>query len=295
MPVIKGEKSPSERFAGAEKTYTIEAMMQNGWALQSGTSHFLGQNFAKAFDVMYQTSHGNREFVSATSWGVSTRLLGALIMTHSDDLGLVLPPKVAPLQVVIVPIRTGKANTDEKVTNICENLVQSLKNVGIRCKFDNREDMRHGSKFYEWEQKGVPVRIEIGPRDVEKNSAVLAIRHSREKRPCSLENIPVEMSETLKDIQNEMHQSAISKMHSKIVQVDSYDDMRQRLLDKRTSGFYIAPWKCDKENEAAIKEDCKATIRCYPFQYNQKSPGNGVACFYSGLPATHYALFARAF
>jgi prolyl-tRNA synthetase len=293
--VIKGEKSPSERFAGAEKTYTIEAMMQNGWALQSGTSHFLGKNFAKAFDVMYQSKGGSRTHVSATSWGVSTRLLGALIMTHSDDKGLVLPPKVSPVQVVIVPVRTGKVEVDEMVTKECILLRNLLKKSGVRCQFDDREEMRHGAKFFEWEQKGVPVRIEVGPRDLERRTVVVATRHSLTKQEMKLDDIVGCFSTLLQDIQVHMYQNALLRMKSRIAENNSYQVMKAKLLDKQSSGFFIVPWRCNAANEVVIKDDCKATIRCYPFENNQQPPSQGTKCFYSGEQATHYALFARAF
>ncbi len=292
---MKGEKSPSERFAGAERTYTIEAMMQNGWALQSGTSHFLGQNFAKAFDVMYQTHNGKRSFVSATSWGVSTRLIGALIMTHSDDQGLVLPPTVAPIQVILVPIRTGKGEKDEKVLVETCKLLSILKSSGLRCKVDDRRDIRHGAKFFEWERKGVPVRIEVGPRDLDNACVVVAKRNDLSKQIVKLDEVTSKIPLILKSVQNEMFQKAISRMQEKVYFIQTYDQMKAMLHEKSTCGFFLAPWKCNKVNEATIKDDCKATIRCYPFLHNQAPPKDGVKCFFSGDPATHIALFARAF
>ena len=298
MPVIKGEKSPSERFAGADSTFTIEAMMQNGWALQSGTSHFLGQNFAKAFEVFFQTEKETRELVWATSWGVSTRLIGAMIMTHSDDLGLVLPPKLAPVQVIIVPITTGKAEKDEKVLVQAKAIQQSLKSQGIRCKLDDRLGMRPGVKYFEWERKGVPIRIEIGPRDVDQQQVSLAIRHNGAKQTLSTAgatSLPQTIQSLLHEIHTEMFANAKARLDSKLFRLQSYGEMKTMLADKSTTGFYLVPWACNRDNEAFIKEDCKATIRCYPQEFNTAEIGKEVKCFYSGQPATHYAIFARAF
>lgn len=297
MPVIKGEKSPSERFAGADSTFTIEAMMQNGWALQSGTSHFLGQNFAKAFEVFYQTDKETRELVWATSWGVSTRLIGAMIMTHSDDIGLVLPPKLAPVQVVIVPITTGKAEKDAKVLEQAKALQQSLKAQRIRCKIDDRSEIRPGVKYFEWERKGVPLRIEIGPRDVEQQQVCLAIRHNGSKQTLSTStnSLSQDVETLLNTIHEEMFAKAKARLESKTFRVQSYSEMKEMMSNKDSTGFYLVPWACNRENEAFIKEDCKATIRCYPHEHNAVEMGKDVKCFYSGQPATHYAIFARAF
>lgn len=301
MPVIKGEKSPAERFAGADSTFTIEAMMQNGWALQSGTSHFLGQNFAKAFDVFYQTRAETRELVWATSWGVSTRMIGAMIMTHSDDLGLVLPPKLAPVQVIIVPITTGKAEKDDQVLQHAADLHKRFKSNRIRSKIDTRVDLRPGVKYFEWERKGVPVRIEIGPRDVEQQQVTLAVRHNGSKQTLSTASEdPFYVSDSIQKILDTIHEDMLLKakarLTSKIFRPRSYDEMKSMMQDKEKTGFYLVPWACNRDNEAAIKEDCKATIRCYPQQYNGVGDVSKEAkCFYSGQPATHYAIFARAF
>lgn len=302
LPVIKGRKSPSERFAGADDTYTIEALMQNGWALQSGTSHFLGQNFAKAFEVYFQPISGSRELVWATSWGVSTRLIGALIMTHSDDKGLVLPPPVAPVQVVIVPIIKGPGEETNKVFARIDEIVQQLKKNGIRVKVDDRDNMRPGAKYFEWERKGLPIRLDIGPRDVNANTAVLATRYNGQKMTISTELSAVAdtIQKQLDNIHENLFQQAKQRLESKIFRVSKYDEMKSMIDnagngDSSQAGFYLAPWKCDATNEEFIKGDCKATIRCYPFHLNNAAIGDDIKCFYTGEKATHYALFARAF
>ena len=297
IPVIKGNKSPSERFAGADDTLTIEALMQNGWALQSGTSHFLGQNFAKAFDVFFQNEKGDRELVWATSWGVSTRLLGALIMTHSDDKGLVLPPPVAPLQVVVVPIKQETEEVRQKV----DEIFVALKKAGIRVKVDDRENMRPGAKYFEWERKGVPIRLDVGPRDVGNNAAMIVTRHDGCKSTISTGDDLVELiKETMDKMHNDLYDAASERLAKKTFRLDSYDTMKAMIQkggdgDLESAGFYLVPWKCNEANEEAIKGDCKATIRCYPFEHNQAPPPAGTRCFYSGEEATHMAIFARAF
>ena len=298
IPVIKGCKSPSERFAGAVETYTIEALMQNGWALQSGTSHFLGQNFAKAFDVCYQTVIGSRELVWATSWGVSTRLIGGLVMTHSDDKGLVLPPKVAPIQVVIVPITKGPGIEADQVNAKINEIYKILKSNSIRVKIDDRDNMRPGAKYFEWERKGLPLRIDIGPRDVQKNTAILAYRYSGEKQTITtdLSEISNIIKQALDKTHTELYQIAKERLNNKIFSIDNYLQMKTMINsgNLNESGFYLVPWKCNNENEEFIKNDCKATIRCYPFEHNQQIPIDK-KCFYSGDTATHMAIFARAF
>lgn len=297
MPVIRGNKSPSERFAGADDTLTIEALMQNGWALQSGTSHFLGQNFARAFDVFFQNEKGDRELVWATSWGVSTRLLGALIMTHSDDKGLVLPPPVAPLQVVVVPIKQDNEDVRKKV----DEIFLVLKKAGIRVKVDDRENMRPGAKYFEWERKGVPIRLDVGPRDVENDAAMMVTRHDGAKDTISTgDNLVNFIKETMDNVHNDLYAAASDRLAKKTFRLDSYDTMKSMVEkagdgDLESAGFYLVPWKCNKANEEAIKGDCKATIRCYPFEHNQAPPAAGTKCFYSGEDATHMAIFARAF
>jgi prolyl-tRNA synthetase len=325
IPVIKGEKSPSERFAGAENTFTIEAMMGNGWALQSGTSHYLGQNFAKAFDVFFQNEQNQRELVWATSWGVSTRLIGALIMTHSDDKGLVLPPRIAPIQVVIVPIITGKEEKDKIVLQKCRELQNQLSSdpfCALRCHVDDRKSIRHGAKYFEWERKGVPLRIDVGMKDLEKGKLPMTVRFSGEKLSLPLsdedyyhpnrceneESIVNLVRDQLKSIQQEMFSQAKKRNSERLYQqISSYEEMKKAMEETSSSplGFYLVPWKDNTVNEEFIKKDCKATIRCFPFeeQNNDKNNNNnltlssldGKNCFYSGEPATHWAIFARAF
>ncbi|KAG7341777.1 prolyl-tRNA synthetase [Nitzschia inconspicua] len=305
IPVVRGVKSPSERFAGAEETFTIEALMQNGWALQSGTSHFLGQSFGKAFDVTFQDADGEQKDVWGTSWGVSTRLLGALIMTHSDDNGLVLPPRVAPIQVVIVPIPPKKNDEEGKASmeKALDQLEADLKAQGLKVKVDDRDFVRNGAKYFEWERKGVPLRIELGPRDVKNNSCIFKYRAG----PASAEKISVHLKEAgatafqgLDDMQQSLLAQAESRLESGITQDVTYDEMKTALENDEASsypgsGLYLVPWKCDAKNEDTIKTECKATIRCYPLEANEKGLHKGKKCFYSGEDATHMALFGRAF
>lgn len=288
VPVIKGVKSESERFAGAEDTYCIEALMQDGKALQAGTSHFLGQNFAKAFDVKFLTKENKQEYVWATSWGVSTRLIGALVMAHSDDQGLILPPKIAPLQVVIVPIYKGeeqKALIGEKVAEI----VRELKSKGISVKYDDSDNARPGWKFAEYEMKGVPVRIALGARDLENNVAEVARRDTKEKQSLSLVNLAGQVEQLLADIQQNMFDKAKTYRDSHITNVDDWAEF-ERLLDEK-GGFLAAHWDGTPETEEAIKEKTKATIRCIPLN-NQQEAGS---CILTGKPSTQRVLFARAY
>ncbi|GMI26238.1 hypothetical protein TeGR_g9232 [Tetraparma gracilis] len=302
LPTVVGVKSPSERFAGAEETYTIEALMQNGWALQSGTSHYLGQSFGKAFDVTYQTSDESvRETVYGTSWGVSTRLVGALIMTHSDDAGLVLPPPVAPQQVVIVPIPGKKEEEKAAVGKAVDKLAGELRGKGLRVKVDDRDWIRNGAKYYEWERKGVPLRIEVGPRDVAKSQCVLKWRKMKEdKEAVGLDDVAAIVDKGMGEYHDFLLQSARDRLAGGIRLDASYEDMKG-LLEKDEAGafdgagLFLVPWKCDAANEDKIKEECKATIRCYPLDVNEMGMAEGKTCFYSGEPATHMALFGRAF
>lgn len=305
MPVVKGYKSPSERFAGAEETFTIEALMQNGWALQSGTSHFLGQSFGKAFDVKFQDRDGKVENVWGTSWGVSTRLIGALIMTHSDDAGLVLPPRVAPVQVVVVPIPAKKNDEEgkQKLESALDDLVAGLKGVGLRVKVDDRDYMRNGAKYFEWERKGVPLRIELGPRDVKSGSCVFKYRagiDSEKKQFVDLADVASTAERGLEDMQKNLFIAASERLQKGIRTGVAYNEMKE-LLENDTAGVYpgvgmfLVPWKCDEANEDKIKEECKATIRCYPLEENGAEIWKGQKCFYSGDDATHMALFGRAF
>ncbi|MFN5931337.1 MAG: His/Gly/Thr/Pro-type tRNA ligase C-terminal domain-containing protein, partial [Sphingobacteriales bacterium] len=288
VPVIKGVKTANERFAGAEDTYCIEALMQDGKALQAGTSHFLGQNFAKAFDVKYLNKENKQEYVWATSWGVSTRLIGALIMAHGDDQGLVMPPRIAPLQVVIIPIYKGdeqKKIIDEKVLAI----VSDLKKAGIRVKYDDADNARPGWKFAEYELKGVPVRLAIGARDLEQNVVEVARRDTKEKATISLDGISSYIQNLLEEIQSNLLQNARKFRDEHITKVDSWDEFKEVLANK--GGFIAAHWDGSSETEEKIKEETKATIRCIPLHNTQES---GV-CVYSGKPSTQRVLFAMAY
>lgn len=288
LPVIKGVKSESERFAGAVDTYCIEALMQDGKALQAGTSHFLGQNFAKAFDVKFSDKENKLDYVWATSWGVSTRLIGALVMAHSDDDGLILPPKIAPWQVVIVPIFKGeeqKAKLDVKV----QELVKQLKALGVRVKYDDNDNARPGWKFAEYEMKGVPVRMAIGLRDLENNTVELARRDTKEKQNVSMDGLPERIVQLLTDIQQSIYNKALSHLHSHITPANSWDEFVKVLEEK--GGFVSAFWDGTAETETAIKEKTKATIRCIPLN----NPQEEGLCVYSGKPAKERVLFAQAY
>lgn len=289
LPVVKGIKSESERFAGALETYCIEALMQDGKALQAGTSHFLGQNFAKAFDVKFATKEGGLEHVWGTSWGVSTRLMGALIMAHSDDQGLVLPPKLAPIQVVIVPIYKGEDQL-EQVRQKVNGIAEKLRAKGISVKFDDRDTHKPGFKFAEWELKGVPVRFAIGPRDLENNTLEIARRDTGEKESFDLsEDIVSKVEKLLNDIQENIYQKALSFREENTTEVDSYEDFK-KVLDG-DGGFVSAHWDGTPETEEKIKDETKATIRCIPIDRKEEA---GV-CVYSGKPSKGRVLFARAY
>ena len=288
LPVIKGVKSANERFAGAEDTYCIEAMMQDGKALQAGTSHFLGQNFAKAFDVKFSDKNNNLEYVWATSWGVSTRLIGALVMAHSDDQGLVLPPKIAPLQVVIVPIFKGdeqKAAIDAKVAV----MMAELKALGVSVKYDDSDNARPGWKFAEYEMKGVPVRIAIGARDLEQNIVEVARRDTKEKANASIDGIGLHVKNLLDEIQQNIFNRAKAFRDDHITEANTWEEFVQ-LLDTKT-GFISAHWDGTPETEDKIKEQTKATIRCIPLDNKQEAG----TCILSGNPSTQRVLFARAY
>lgn len=288
MPVIKGAKTASERFAGAEDTLCIEALMQDGKALQAGTSHFLGQNFAKAFDVKFASKEGVNDYVWATSWGVSTRLMGALIMTHSDDKGLRLPPKLAPIHVVIVPIYKGMEQLEE-IRNKVSPLLQELKQLGITVKFDDDDTKRSGWKFAEYELKGVPVRVAIGPKDMENNTAELARRDTSEKETVSFEGLGARIQGLLDDIQSNLFEQALSFRNSHITEVNDYETFK-RLLDEK-GGFFAAHWDGTAETEERVKTETKATIRCIPFDAKEEA---GV-CMVTGKPSNKRVLFARAY
>ena len=288
VPVIKGVKSANERFAGAEDTYCIEALMQDGKALQAGTSHFLGQNFAKAFDVKFSDQHNKQEYVWATSWGVSTRLIGGLVMTHSDDEGLVLPPRIAPIQVVIVPIYKGeeqKQVLDEKVGA----LVASFKAAGIRVKYDNSDHTRPGWKFAEYELKGVPIRIAIGARDLENKQVELARRDTKEKSAVAMEGLTQTVENLLVEIQNNLFERAKQYRDEHITKADTWDDFIN-ILDTK-AGFVLAHWDGTAETEDKIKELAKATIRCIPLD----NPLENGKCILTGNTSTQRVLFARAY
>jgi prolyl-tRNA synthetase len=288
LPVIKGVKSESERFAGAVDTYCIEALMQDGKALQAGTSHFLGQNFAKAFDVKFLSKENQQEYVWATSWGVSTRLIGALVMAHSDDDGLILPPRIAPLHVVIVPIFKGDAQKDQISARV-HQIMQELKQKGIRVKYDDSDANRPGWKFNEYEMKGVPVRLAIGPRDLENNVAELVRRDTREKQSIPLEGIAERIQNLLEEIQQSMYNKARQYRDAHITEVNSWKEFQEVLENK--GGFLSAHWDGTAETEAAIKEQTKATIRCIPLDQKQEA---GV-CILSGKPSAGRVLFAQAY
>ncbi|HZH86890.1 MAG TPA: proline--tRNA ligase [Brumimicrobium sp.] len=288
MPVVKGLKTESERFAGADETYCIEALMQDGKALQAGTSHFLGQNFAKAFEVKFADKEGKLEYVWATSWGVSTRLIGGLIMTHSDDEGLVLPPKLAPIQVAIVPIY----KTDEQLEAISEkvnHLITALKAKGISVKYDDDDNRRPGWKFAEYEAKGVPVRVAIGPRDLENNKAEVARRDTKEKDVVDWEGIEDYIVDLLDKIQDNLFKRASDFRTENTTSVDSYDEFKKVLEEK--GGFIAAHWDGTAESENKIKEETKATIRCIPLDVKEELG----KCILTGKPSQRKVLFAKAY
>jgi prolyl-tRNA synthetase len=288
MPVVKGIKTESERFAGALDTYTIEALMQDGKALQAGTSHFLGQNFAEAFDVKFTNKEGKQEHVWATSWGVSTRLIGGLIMTHSDDFGLVLPPKLAPIQVVIVPIYKSQEQLDALSEKAME-LVKAFKSKGISVKFDNRTTHKPGWKFAEYEMKGVPLRIALGPRDLENGTLELARRDTLEKEVVAQETIEARVVELLEEIQEQLFQKAKTYRDDHITKVDDFKTF-QEVLDRK-GGFVLAHWDGTEETEDQIKEQTKATIRCIAID----APEEEGKCVFSGKPSQKRVLFAKAY
>jgi len=289
IPVIKGMKTPNERFAGAEETLCIEALMQDGKALQAGTSHFLGQNFAKAFDVKFATKEGTLDYVWATSWGVSTRLIGALIMTHSDDNGLVLPPKLAPIQVVIVPIYRDE-DQRKAISEVADKLVAELKQKGISVKYDDDDKVKPGWKFNEYELKGVPLRIAIGPRDLENGQVEMARRDTLEKSIEKLEGLADTIEAKLAEIQESIFHKAKKFRDENTTEVSSYDEFKDVLENK--GGFIAAYWDGDSATEEKIKEETKATIRCIPFQ---EVDLDGKVDFYSGKPAKYKVLFAKAY
>ncbi len=288
IPVIQGRKTESERFAGADDTYCIEALMQDGKALQAGTSHFLGQNFAKAFDVKFATKEGKQEHVWATSWGVSTRLMGALIMTHSDDQGLVLPPNLAPIQVVIVPIYKGEEQLAE-ISVKANEIVTALRAKGITVKFDNRDTHRPGAKFAQYELQGVPLRIAIGPKDLAKGQVELARRDTLTKNPVPSEGLAEYIENLLKEIQDSLYAKALNYRDAHITEVNSFEEFKEVLENK--GGFIAAHWDGTAETEDKIKTLTKATIRCIPFEFKEEEG----SCVFTGNPSSTRVLFAKAY
>jgi prolyl-tRNA synthetase len=288
IPVIKGIKTESERFAGAIETYCIEALMQDGKALQAGTSHFLGQNFAKAFDVKFATKEGALDYVWATSWGVSTRLMGALIMTHSDDKGLVLPPNLAPIQVVIVPIHKNDEQL-ESITKLSKDIVSQLKVLGISCKFDDRTTQRPGAKFAQYELQGVPLRIAIGPKDLENKTVELARRDTLTKEIVALDDLIEIVKNLMTQIQETLFSKALEFRDTHITEVHTFDEFKHILENK--TGFVSAHWDGTAETEQKIKELTKATIRCIPIDTKNEQG----ECVFSGQPSSRRVLFAKAY
>lgn len=288
VPVIRGTKTKSERFAGALETYCIEALMQDGKALQAGTSHFLGQNFAKAFDVQFDTREGDRDYVWATSWGVSTRLMGALIMTHSDDNGLVLPPKLAPIEVVIVPIYRGEEQL-EAIGKQVQPVMEALRERGISVKYDDRDTHKPGFKFNEYELKGVPVRLAIGPRDMENGTFEVARRDTLEKEIVPAAGIVAHITGLLEEIQENIFRKASEFRDARITEVNTYEEFKEVLETK--GGFLSAHWDGTDQTEERIKEETKATIRCIPIDPKEE-PGT---CILTGKPSPHRVLFAKAY
>ena len=287
VPVLQGVKSESEKFAGALDTYTIEAMMQDGKALQSGTSHFLGQNFAKSFDVTFLNKENKAEYVWATSWGVSTRLIGALIMTHSDDNGLVLPPKLAPIQVVIIPIAKG----EEQLSAITEKLqpvISKLRESGISVKFDDSDNKRPGFKFADYELKGVPVRLVMGGRDLESNTVEIMRRDTLEKETVSLDGIEEHIIQLLDNIQDNIFEKARKYRDERVYECENYEEFKEKVKE---GGFFLCHWDGTAETEAKIKEDTQATIRCVPFAYEQTEGVDIV----SGKPSKYRVIIARSY
>ena len=287
VPVVQGVKSETERFAGALDTYTIEAMMQDGKALQSGTSHFLGQNFAKSFDVTFLNKENKPEYVWATSWGLSTRLIGALIMTHSDDNGLVLPPRLAPVQVVVIPITKGEEQL-QAISAKLSPIIDALRGLGISVKYDDADNKRPGFKFADYELKGVPVRLVMGGRDLEENTIEVMRRDTLEKETVSTEGIVEYVSHLLDDIQGNIFEKARKYRDERIYECDNYEEFKERI---KNGGFFLCHWDGTEETEAKIKEDTQATIRCVPFAYEQTEGVDMV----SGKPSKHRVIIARSY
>ena len=288
MPVVKGSKSESERFAGAEETLCIEALMQDGKALQAGTSHFLGQNFAKAFDVKYADKSGKLEYVWATSWGVSTRLMGALVMSHSDDIGLVLPPLLAPIQILIIPLVKPKDDST-RVIDKTKKLFDSLKSTGVRVKIDDRENISLGFKLNDSEIKGIPMRIVVGEKEIENNEFEIFYRHNLKKISTDFNSVVELVNSSISSIQSEMITESKKRLKKNTHEVNTYDEFKD--LISKQSGFVIAGWDGTNETEEAIKNETKATIRCIPEDLDSK----GVMCIYSGKPARYKVIFSKSY
>ena len=288
MPVVKGSKSESERFAGAEETLCIEALMQDGKALQAGTSHFLGQNFAKAFDVKYADKSGKLEYVWATSWGVSTRLMGALVMSHSDDIGLVLPPLLAPIQILIIPLVKPKDDS-KRVIDKTNKLFDSLKSTGVRVKIDDRENISLGFKLNDSEIKGIPMRIVVGEKEIENNKFEIFYRHNLKKISADFKSVVELVNSSISSIQSEMITESKKRLKKNTHEVNTYDEFKD--LISKQSGFVIAGWDGTNETEEAIKNETKATIRCIPEDLDSK----GVMCIYSGKPARYKVIFSKSY
>ena len=288
MPVVQGSKSESERFAGAEETLCIEALMQDGKALQAGTSHFLGQNFAKAFDVKYADKSGKLEYVWATSWGVSTRLMGALIMSHSDDSGLILPPLLAPTQIIIIPLIKSEENS-KKILDKTNDLFNSIKEKGIRVKIDDRENISLGFKLNDSEVKGIPMRIVIGEKEVDNDEFDIFYRHNLEKVSAKFSDLTSLVELSIKKVQEEMILKSKKRLKEHTHEVSSYDEFKELISSQ--SGFVIAGWDGTNETEEAIKAETKATIRCIPEDHDNK----GVTCIYSGKPAQYKVIFSKSY
>lgn len=287
MPVVTGLKTESERFAGAVRTYACEALMQDNKALQSGTTHHLGQNFAKAFDVKFQAESGDWEYVWNTSWGVSTRLIGAVVMAHGDDNGLVLPPKLAPIQVVVVPIYRG--NERVRVVEAAAGILKTLKAQGLRARVDDREGLRPGFKFTEWEMKGVPVRLELGPRDLDAGQVMSVKRHNREKKPLPIPSLDVSIPPLLEEVQKNLFDAALERREKATRNVDDYEEFKQ--VVESPGGFLRCHWCGSAECEEQVKNETKATIRCIPME----APGEGGACLACGKSSDRRVIFARAY
>jgi prolyl-tRNA synthetase len=288
IPVIKGVKSENERFAGALETYTVETLMQDGKALQAGTSHFLGQNFAKAFDVKFATKNGDLDYVWATSWGVTTRLIGALIMTHSDDDGLVLPPNLAPYQVVIVPIYKSEEQL-QAISRKVDIIMEELREAGISVRYDDRTTHKPGWKFAEYELKGVPVRLAIGSRDLENGTVEIARRDLLTKETVAQEEVVERVEQLLKEIQNNLYERALRFRNEHITQVDTFEEFKEVIENK--GGFVLAHWDGTTETEKKIKELTKATLRCIPLD----TPEEEGKCVLTGKPSGRRVLFAKAY